>query len=163
MKTSFTTAVVLGAALGLCMLPAPNASAAGLQVNRGITNVTRGIVLDNYCDTFTVNVPSVGSGLPHTLDGVHNLVSTCGSTEDYYDIGYAPGSASRPGGMNITEIEGGILVLYVFKLDGTWANYYDCTGTGTECAYLTGTWHFSAPGAVQNKRPGQRSSLQPIK
>jgi hypothetical protein len=159
MKRSFATGAILGAAVGLCALAAPGTSAAGSQSLRGITNAQVGIVLDGYCDTFTVNVPSVGSGLPHTADGSHNLISTCGFTEDFYDIGYAPGSVNRPGGLTLTELEDGILVLYVLKLDGTWANYYDCTGTGQECLFLTGTWHYGAPAAMQDRRSGPRSSL----
>ncbi|MGH8212304.1 MAG: hypothetical protein ACREPP_03610 [Rhodanobacteraceae bacterium] len=158
MKRSFAMGAVLGVAVGVCALAVPGTSAAGSQSSRGIPNATVGIVLDGYCDTMTVNVPSLGSGLPRTEDGTHNLINTCGFTEDFYDIGYVNGA----GGMNITEIEDGILVLYVFKFDGTWANYYDCTGTGMECLFLTGTWHFGAPGAMQSRRPGQPSSL-PVK
>ena len=161
MKRSFATGVVLGAAVGLCGLAAPSAFAGGSQSHRGITNATAGIALDGYCVTFTVNVPSVGSGLPHTADGTHNLVSSCGFTEDFYDIGYGVGSIDG-GVLNLTEMEDGILVLYVFKMNGTWANYYDCTGTGTECLFLTGTWHYGAPAAMQDKRMGQRSTL-PVK
>ena len=158
MMRSFVAGVVLGAAVGLCALAVPSTSIAASQSNRVAPNATVGIVLDGYCDTMTVNVPSLGSGLPHTEDGTHNLINTCGFTEDFYDIGYV----AAPGGMNITEIEDGILVLYVFKFDGTWANYYDCTGTGTECLFLTGTWHFGAPAAMQDRRGGQPSSL-PVK
>ena len=155
MMRSLVTGVILGAVMGLCALVVPGTSAAASQANRVAPNATVGIALDGYCDTFTVHVPSVGSGLPHTEDGTHNLINPCGLTEDYYDIGYVTG----PGGLNITEIEDGFLVLYVFKFDGTWANYYDCTGTGTECLFLTGTWHFSAPAAMQDKRGGRPSSL----
>lgn len=159
MKRSFATGVVLGAAVGLCALAVPSVSAAGSQAGRGATNAQVGIVIDGYCDTFTINVPSLGSGLPHTADGTHNLIAPCGSSEDYYDIGYAPGSINRPGGMTLTEVEDGYLVMYVFRLDGTWANYYDCTGTGTECAFLTGTWHYAAPDAMHDRRFGPHSSL----
>ena len=159
MKRFYLIGAALGAVGGLCMLTAPTASAAGspLFAVNGITpNTTVTITLTGYCDTFTLNVPSVGNGLAHSLDGTHNLIGPCGGTEDYYDIGWMAGGVAAAG-----EDEDGINVLYIFKNDGTWSNYYDCGFTapnGTECFFLSGTWTYG-PQQVgpQGRRPGKSS------
>lgn len=154
MKRLSLAGAILGAVAGLGVMLAPSAFAAGSTSfnSKGLTpNITVTVALTGYCDTFTFHVPSVGSGLPHTLDGTHNLIDTCGGTEDYYDIGYTLGTSAA------TEIESGILVLYIFRSDGTWSNYYDCTGTGTECHYLDGTWSITA-APQHGKRPGASSA-----
>lgn len=104
---------------------------------------TVNIVFDGYCDGMSLNIPSAGSGLPGTVDGNH----TGSCVTNYGDIGYKAGST-----IGTAENEDGTLVVYVLKTDHTWSNYYDCTGTGIECYYLSGTWSFGTPAAPDKKR-----------
>lgn len=159
MKHFYLVGAVMGAVAGLCLLTTPTASAAGspLFAATGITpNSTYNIALTNYCDTFTLYVPSLGNGSPHTLDGTHNRVVPCGLYEDFYDIGWVSGAVA-----GVAEIENaGLHVLYIFNFrNNTWSKYYDCgMNTGTECFDASGTFTYGPQqGGPQGERPGKSS------
>lgn len=125
-------AAVLGVAAASASAAPQNAHGVGANFPDG----TYTIALDGFCDVLTIVKPGA-AGTP----GVQSSDDpNCSPTNQF-------GAASSTGIGMAWEGTGTPSLVLVLARNGTWALYYDSTGTGVEGVFNSGTWSFVAPGA----------------
>lgn len=154
MKRLYLAIAALAVALVLGAASVPSASAAPQNSVGFAAGHTYNIVFDGYCDGMTLNVPGYG-GAPY-VDGQHT-----GSCNGVYGlIGIMLGNSVVV--TDYTGIANGYMLMYKINANGTWSNWYDCSGSnaGQVCGFLTGTWSFGTPSAPSKDRTATSTAVR---